>query len=61
MSLKEAVRRKGRGREFASVDNFTRESLAIPVEQGIHGEQVVDVLSRTVAKRGAAKSMRGDD
>jgi putative transposase len=48
-------------RALTMVDNFTRESLAIVVDQGIKGEQVVDVLDRIVAERGAPKSIRVDN
>ena len=42
------------GRRFRAltvVDNFTRESLAIEVDQGIRGEQVVQVLQRLAYSR----------
>ena len=42
------------------VDNFSRESLAIEVGQGITGEQVVAVMNRVVAVRGAPKTIRVD-
>ncbi len=48
-------------RALTVVDNFTRESLAIAVDQGIKGEQVVEVLDRIVAERGAPKSIRVDN
>ena len=48
-------------RVLTIVDNFTRESLAIAVEQGIKGEQVAAVLERIVAERGAPKSIRVDN
>jgi len=43
------------------VDNFTRESLAIAVDQGIEGGQVVEVLDWIVAERSAPKSIRVDN
>jgi putative transposase len=43
------------------VDNFTRESLAIAVQQGIKGEQVAAVLERIGAERGVPKSIRVDN
>ncbi len=48
-------------RALTVVDNFTRGSLAIAVDQGIKGEQVVTVLERIVAERGAPKSIRVDN
>ena len=45
-------------RALTIVDNFTRERLAIAVEQGIKGEQVAAVLERGVAERRAPKSIR---
>ncbi len=48
-------------RALTIVDNFTRESLAIAVEQGIKGEQVAAVLERIVAERGVPKSIRVDN
>jgi putative transposase len=48
-------------RALTIVDNFTRESLAIAVDQGIKGEQVVEVLDRILAERGAPKSIRVDN
>ena len=43
------------------VDAFTREALAIDVEPGIKGEQVVETMSRITAKRGAPKTIRVDN
>ena len=48
-------------RALTVVDNFTRESLAIEVGQGITGEQVVAVMNRITATRGAPKSIRVDN
>jgi putative transposase len=48
-------------RVLTVVDNFTRESLAMAVDQGIKGEQVAEVLDRIVAQRGAPKSIRVDN
>ncbi len=39
-------------RALTVVDAFTREALAIDVESGIKGEQVVETMSRITAKRG---------
>jgi putative transposase len=43
-------------RALTVVDDFTRESLAIEVGQGITGEQVVAVMNRIATVRGAPKS-----
>src|SRR5438552_2586951 len=51
----------GRIRALTVVDNFSRESLAIEVGQGITGEQVVAVMNRVVAVRGAPKTIRVDN
>jgi hypothetical protein len=48
-------------RALTVVDNFTRESFAIEVGQGITGEPVVAVMNRIAAMRGAPKSVRVDD
>jgi len=48
-------------RALTIVDNFTRESLAIAVDQGIKGEHVAAVLERIVAERGAPNSIRVDN
>ena len=48
-------------RVLTVVDNFTRVSLALAVDQGIKGEQVAEVLDRIVAERGAPKSIRVDN
>ncbi len=48
-------------RALTVVDNFSRESLAIEVGQGITGEQVVGVMNRIVAERGAPKTIRVDN
>lgn len=45
-------------RALTVVDNYTRESLAIAVDQGIKGEQVVEVLDGILMMRGAPKSIR---
>ena len=47
------------GRRFRAltvVDAYTRECLAIHVDQGIKGEQVVDVMDRLLFERGGAPS-----
>ena len=52
------------GRRFrllALVDNFTRESLAIEVNQGIGGRHVVEVLQRVSEKRQLPKTIRVDN
>ena len=43
------------------VDAFTREALAIEVDQGIRGEQVVAVMTRLALMRGAPKTIRVDN
>jgi putative transposase len=48
-------------RALAVIDNHTRESLAIEVDQGIAGDQVVRVINRIVANRGAPRSIRVDN
>ncbi len=48
-------------RELTVVDAFTREALAIDVDQGIKGEQVVEVMKRISSIRGAPKTMRVDN
>jgi putative transposase len=48
-------------RALTMVDNFSRESLAIEVGQGITGEQVVGVMDRIVAERGAPQTIRVDN
>ena len=50
-----------RFRSLTVVDNFSRESLAIEVEQGIRGEHVVDVLDRLKYIRGVPKVIRVDN
>ncbi len=39
------------------VDAFTREALAIHVDQGIKGEQVVEAIARISSIRGARKTI----
>ncbi len=39
-------------RALTVIDNFTRESLAIEVEQGITGQRVTEVLARVAGMRG---------
>jgi len=49
------------GKRFRAVtkaDSFSRESLAIEEEQGIHGEQVVDVIGWLKFVRGIPKVIR---
>lgn len=43
-------------------DAFPREALAINVDQGIEGDQVVEVMARISKIRGAARTIRvGND
>ncbi len=43
------------------VDNFTRESLAIEVDQSLSGQRVVEVLMNVVLKQGFPGKIRVDD
>jgi putative transposase len=42
-------------------EELDREALVIEVDSGIKGEQVVDVVSRITAVRGAPRSIRVDN
>ncbi len=48
-------------RALTVVDAFTREALAIDVDQGIRGEQVVEAMARISSIRGAPKTIRVDN
>ena len=48
-------------RALTVVDAFTREALAIHVDQGIRGEQVVEAMNRIAAVRGAPRTIRVDN
>lgn len=48
-------------RALTVVDAFTREALAIDVDHGINGEQVVATMTRISAIRGVPKTMRVDN
>jgi putative transposase len=48
-------------RALTVVDAFTREALAIEVDQGIKGEQVVAVVGRLALLRGAPGAIRVDN
>ena len=48
-------------RALTVVDAFTREALAIDVDQGIKGEQVVQTMARIAMARGAPKTIRVDN
>ena len=48
-------------RALTVVDAFTREALAIDVDQGIKGEQVVAAMVRIASVRGAPKTIRVDN
>ncbi|MNS98665.1 IS2 transposase TnpB [compost metagenome] len=50
-----------RFRSLTVVDAYTRECLAIEVDQGIRGEQVVSVLERLRFLRGVPKNIRVDN
>ena len=48
-------------RALTVVDAYTREALAIEVDQGIKGEQVADVMTRLALLRGAPSAIRVDN
>ena len=48
-------------RALTVIDAYTREALAIEVDQGINGEQVVDAVTRVAATRGAPHTIRVDN
>jgi putative transposase len=48
-------------RALTLLDIYTREALAITVDQGIKGEQVVAVLEAIAARRGAPRRIRVDN
>ena len=48
-------------RALTVVDAFTREALAIDVDQGIKGEQVVEAMTRIALSRGAPRTIRVDN
>ena len=48
-------------RALTVVDTYTREALAIEVDQGIRGEQVVEVMTRLAVLRGAPMTIRVDN
>ncbi|HEX8390633.1 MAG TPA: IS3 family transposase, partial [Candidatus Saccharimonadales bacterium] len=48
-------------RALTVVDAFTREALAIDVDQGIKDEQVIEAMTRITLSRGAPKSIRVDN
>ncbi|WP_420822354.1 IS3 family transposase [Sphingomonas aracearum] len=48
-------------RALTVVDAFTREALAIDVDQGIKGEQVVAAMMRIASLRGTPKTIRVDN
>ncbi len=43
------------------VDAYTREALAIDVDQGIKGEQVVEAMGRIALTRGVPRTIRVDN
>jgi len=45
-------------RALTVVDAFTCEALAIEVDQGIKGEQVVEAMTRIAATRGVLRTIR---
>ena len=50
-----------RSRALTVVDAFTREALAIDVDQGIKDEPVVEVMARISSIRGAPRTIRVDN
>jgi putative transposase len=48
-------------RALTVIDAYTREALAIEVDQGIKGEQVVDAMIRIASTRGAPHTIRVDN
>ena len=48
-------------RALTVVDTYTREALAIDVDQGIKGEQVVETMARIAATRGSPRTIRVDN
>jgi putative transposase len=48
-------------RALTVVDAFTREALAIAVDQGIKGEQVVAAVTQLALERGAPRVIRVDN
>ena len=48
-------------RALTVVDVFTREALAIEIDQGIKGEQVVAAVTRLAVTRGAPRTIRVDN
>jgi putative transposase len=48
-------------RALTVVDTYTREALAIEVDQGIRGEQVVETMTRLMIVRGAPRTIRVDN
>jgi putative transposase len=59
-----SVRRGRDGRRLRAltvIDAYTREALAIEVDQGIKGNQVVDAMTRIASTRGAPHTIRVDN
>lgn len=48
-------------RALTVVDAYTREALAIEVDQNIRGEQVVQTMARLLMVRGAPRTIRVDN
>jgi putative transposase len=48
-------------RALTVVDAYTREALAIDVDQGIKGEQVVEAMDRIASLRGTPRAIRVDN
>jgi len=48
-------------RFLAVVDEYTRESLALDVERSMGADEVIAVLGRLIAERGAPQLLRSDN
>ena len=48
-------------RALTVVDTYTREALAIDVDQGIKGERVVEAMARIACTRGSPRIIRVDN
>ena len=48
-------------RALTVIDAFTREALAIDVDQGIQGEQMIAAMTRIFSIRGTPKTIREDN
>ncbi len=60
-SVSDALFDGRRLRALTVVDAFTREALAIDVDQGVEGEQVVAAMARISVIRGVPRTIRVDN